>query len=311
MNEADMVKVLVTTYNRRDWAEAAIKSALAQTYSNLHVVIVDDGSTDGTGDLVRAFAVQHPERVTAIVKSENRGITDSIRVGLTAEPEAPFVAFLNDDDLWYPDKLERQMEAFSGAQQPSLVYAEADIMDIANDRTGEVFSQIWGHFDSGSFRESLGGNHVCASTIVITGELARIVVRTLRGTLGGNWDYAVVMLAAGYGSITKVDEPLALYRVARTGISNRKTESWRGVTRAREAVIGYNPQLQMLLGGPRAARRVLALRAVDDAIWHLRSRRWLEYGWQALAAVRLRSPRAVVVLAIYTASTLVHTPAGR
>jgi glycosyltransferase involved in cell wall biosynthesis len=107
-----LIKVVVTTYNRRDWTAAAIDSVLAQTYSNLHIVIVDDASTDGSAELAHEYAAAHQGRFTVVAKRSNRGVADSIRLGIEAGPESDYVAFLNDDDLWRRDKVERQIELF-------------------------------------------------------------------------------------------------------------------------------------------------------------------------------------------------------
>src|SRR6476659_8299605 len=93
-----LVKVVITTYNRRSWAADAIDSALAQTHRPIRVVIVDDASIDGTAQLARSYQEQHPDKVTAICKPENRGLADSIATGLRAESGADFVAILTDDD---------------------------------------------------------------------------------------------------------------------------------------------------------------------------------------------------------------------
>jgi glycosyltransferase involved in cell wall biosynthesis len=100
------VSVVIPTFNRRQMLSDAVASVLAQSYSDLEVIVVDDGSTDGTRDAIRdqygmdarLRVVTQPNRERAIAR--NRGIHES---------RGEWIAFLDSDDLWSPDKLERQV----------------------------------------------------------------------------------------------------------------------------------------------------------------------------------------------------------
>ena len=96
----ELVKVVITTYNRRDWLIQALESVLAQTHAAVHIVVVDDGSTDGTVERLREYEATYPGKFTIVAKVSNRGVADSIRIGLEVGPSAQYVGFLNDDDLW-------------------------------------------------------------------------------------------------------------------------------------------------------------------------------------------------------------------
>lgn len=99
------ISVVIPTYNRAQKVRRAVESALAQTYTNLDIIVVDDGSTDDTaailqqcfGDRIRYFA-QHNQGASV---ARNRGIE---------EATGDWVAFLDSDDLWEPEKLEKQLE---------------------------------------------------------------------------------------------------------------------------------------------------------------------------------------------------------
>jgi glycosyltransferase involved in cell wall biosynthesis len=117
------VSVVVTTYNQRAYVAAAIASALAQTFADREVVVVDDGSTDGTDAIVAAFG----DRVR-LIRQENRGVAGARNTGvLNARGE--LVAFLDGDDLWEPEKLALQVEAADRYPQAGLVAADGVIFD--------------------------------------------------------------------------------------------------------------------------------------------------------------------------------------
>ena len=102
------VVVVIPTYNRRDLVVQSVKSVLDQTYDDVRCVVVDNGSTDGTADAVSAFA---DPRVTLVTLGGPCGAAAARNAGLEAAGGAPWVAFLDNDDIWAPTKLERQLAA--------------------------------------------------------------------------------------------------------------------------------------------------------------------------------------------------------
>ena len=98
-----MVSVVIPTYNRIATIGPAVESVLAQTYSDIEIIIADDGSTDGTCESLASYG----ERVR-IVKQPNRGPSAARNLGVRAA-SGDILAFLDSDDLWLPEKIERQV----------------------------------------------------------------------------------------------------------------------------------------------------------------------------------------------------------
>jgi len=101
------VSVVIPTHNRASLLARAIRSVLGQTYQNLEVIVVDDGSTDGTREVVRSF---QDSRIDYLFCQKNRGSPAARNLGLRAA-RGKYIAFLDDDDEWKPHKLERQVRA--------------------------------------------------------------------------------------------------------------------------------------------------------------------------------------------------------
>ena len=102
------VSVVIPVYNRAHCVADAITSALSQTRPPAETIVVDDGSTDGTADLIeREFG----ERVR-LIRQANRGVSAARNAGIDAATQ-PWIAFLDSDDLWESDKLERQVAALA------------------------------------------------------------------------------------------------------------------------------------------------------------------------------------------------------
>jgi glycosyltransferase involved in cell wall biosynthesis len=114
------VSVIIPTFNRRQWIAATVRSALAQTFADHEVIVVDDGSTDGTAALLRA---EFGDRIRIEALPVNHGRSTARNVGW-ALARGEFVAFLDSDDLWLPDKLARQMPCFD---RPDVVLAHCRV----------------------------------------------------------------------------------------------------------------------------------------------------------------------------------------
>ena len=102
------VSVVIPAYDAESTLAATLSSVLGQTYSDLEVIVVDDGSSDGTASVAHGFG----DPVTCI-RTENRGVSHARNTGAAAA-NGDFVAFLDADDLWEPCKLERQLGVLEG-----------------------------------------------------------------------------------------------------------------------------------------------------------------------------------------------------
>ncbi|WP_443750142.1 glycosyltransferase family 2 protein [Asticcacaulis solisilvae] len=126
------VSVIIPAYNAEAFVAATLKSAQAQTLRDIEILVVDDGSTDTTADIVRAFA-EADNRIRLITKP-NGGVGSARNRGL-AEAGADFVAFLDADDLWHPEKLETQLDALKQSGD-----AAAFSLHVGIDRDGRFLA---------------------------------------------------------------------------------------------------------------------------------------------------------------------------
>jgi glycosyltransferase involved in cell wall biosynthesis len=124
------VSVIIPTYNRAALLPRAIDSVLAQTYQDFDIVIVDDGSTDGTRAVVEAYG---DPRIRYLGLSKRRGVSAARNAGI-AQAAGEWIAFIDSDDEWLPEKLERQL-ALADAD-PSLDIIQCwHIRDVNGVRT--------------------------------------------------------------------------------------------------------------------------------------------------------------------------------
>ena len=104
-----MVKIIIPTYNRKSYLERAIDSVLDQNYCQFRIIVVDDGSNDGTADYVREL--REPKKLK-YMKIPHSGFPGKVRNAGAREARGEYLAFLDSDDLWKPEKLARQVAFF-------------------------------------------------------------------------------------------------------------------------------------------------------------------------------------------------------
>ncbi|MEB2338107.1 MAG: glycosyltransferase [Nitrospirales bacterium] len=126
------MSIVIPLYNARDVIQETIRSALAQTYRDFEIVVIDDGSTDGSGELVVAFGDQ-----VRYLRQSNGGVAQARNRGIAAA-RGRYVALLDHDDLWDPEKLARQVAILDA--QPTVGMVVTDVAHL--DRAGRPMHEI-------------------------------------------------------------------------------------------------------------------------------------------------------------------------
>jgi glycosyltransferase involved in cell wall biosynthesis len=118
-----LVSVIMPVYNARKYLAEAADSVVTQTYSAWELLLVDDGSTDGSTDLARQYAQRDPKRVRFLTHPDrrNRGASAARNLGL-AHARGEFIAFLDADDVWLPEKLTEQVALLRATPQADVLY---------------------------------------------------------------------------------------------------------------------------------------------------------------------------------------------
>lgn len=112
------VSVIIPTYNYAHYIEEAIDSVLAQTYKDYEIIVVDDGSTDNTKEVVSKYGPK-----IKYIYQENQGLSAARNTGIK-NSNGEYIAILDSDDLWLPWKIEKQMKLFEANSGVGLVYSD-------------------------------------------------------------------------------------------------------------------------------------------------------------------------------------------
>jgi glycosyltransferase involved in cell wall biosynthesis len=153
------VSVIIPAYNRRDAIRPALDSVIAQTYADVEVILVDDGSTDNLVDLVRA---EYPG-VRTLTLERNSGVSAARNHGVAAA-RGELIAFLDSDDLWSPDKLTLQIEDFDRHQDAVLSFTD---ITIGATGTALVYSTSQPFQPERVFEQLLEGGPILPSAVIV------------------------------------------------------------------------------------------------------------------------------------------------
>lgn len=123
MGNDSLVSVIIIFLNAEKFFEEAVESVFAQTYKNWELLLVDDGSTDGSTEIALRYSEQYPEKVHYLEHDGhlNRGMSASRNLGIE-HAKGKYIAFLDADDVWLPQKLEQQIAILDSHPKVAMVY---------------------------------------------------------------------------------------------------------------------------------------------------------------------------------------------
>ena len=130
MNNFDptLISVVMPCYNAAPYVEEAIECVLRQSYPQVELIVVDDGSTDGSTEILQRLATEHPERITLVY--QNRAGPFAARNRALAHANGNYIAFLDADDTWHPDALHLMHDALE-AEHANIAYCGWQNVGIA------------------------------------------------------------------------------------------------------------------------------------------------------------------------------------
>ncbi|MEJ2611197.1 MAG: glycosyltransferase [Candidatus Thiodiazotropha sp.] len=159
------VSVIIPAYNVGVYLEETLDSVLAQTFKDMEVIIVDDGSTDNTVQIAQKYADAHPGQVK-LIQQQNNGPAAARNTGIQSS-DSTYIAFLDSDDLWVPGKLASQMEFFK-SQPPEVGLIFSRIARFDNEGLWKAGDSRGPVNHSGDFYKSLlKGNCITTQTVVV------------------------------------------------------------------------------------------------------------------------------------------------
>ncbi len=208
------VSVVIPAYNSSPFIAATLRSVLDQTYDNYEVIVVDDGSTDDTLQVLNTFVASSrafAEKPILVLSKSNGGPASARNLAIR-NSTGKYIAFLDGDDLWTPDKLAEQVAFLEQHSEVGMTYAEAIVFTEQNGQ--KEFRETIGYTGETSFCHLLLGDHIPNSTVMIRRECVDKIgwLNESRDLIAVE-DYEYWLRLAHSFPIKGIAKPMAFYRV--------------------------------------------------------------------------------------------------
>lgn len=264
MTTEPLVTIIIDNYNYGRFLGAAIDSALAQTYANTEVIVVDDGSTDASRDIIAGYG----DRVIPLFK-DNGGQASAFNLGF-ARSQGEYVIFLDADDILLPQTVARVVETFRTHPDTAKVQYRMEIIDATARRTGHLLPHPYqpmpnGHLEQHVMRFPADLAWMGTSGNAFAARVLRCILPIPEQDFQILADYYLCHLAPLFGPIVSLEAVGALYRIHGSNVYSSHRLNLRSIrnslihwSKTSIYITEYANRLK-LAGRPRQASDVLSV----------------------------------------------------
>ena len=214
-----LVSIIMPAYNCEKYITEAIASVINQTYQNWELIVIDDCSQDNTVNIVKRLALEDT-RINLYQNERNVGVSKTRNKGLSIA-KGQWIAFLDSDDCWASEKLEKQMEFIKAHPNALLTYTASKFMDTQGNR----YSYIMHAEKCVDYHAILRKNLISCSSVIVDRSLM-ISVGMVNDDITedhATWLKILQKIPYAYG----VDDPLLIYRISKTSRSGARLRAAR------------------------------------------------------------------------------------
>ena len=212
MSQGSLVSIITPSYKSERFISQTIESVLSQTYLNWEMIIVDDVSPDNSNSIIEEY-IKKDDRIKLINLEKNSGPAVA-RNRAIKEAKGRYIAFLDADDLWMPEKLEKQIE-FMTEYNLDLTYSSYKLIDENNNGLGKFITKDIISYESLLKTNSIG----CLTAIYDSKNLGKVYMPDIIK----RQDYGLwLKILKKIGNTKGMLEPLATYRILKSSVSSNK-----------------------------------------------------------------------------------------
>lgn len=260
---APRVSILTPVYNGERYIAQAIESARAQTFQDFELIIVNDGSTDNSSEVIRPYLTDPRIRY---LEQRNGGVAAARNAALRVA-KGQYIGFLDQDDLWLPEKLKLQVQYLDDHPDVGLVHANQSYID-SDGRHKRI------HFDDGftkvsgwCFRDQFIKNRIAVLTVLARKSVLDRI-GPLNETIPGGDDYEMWLRISKHFPIGHLDQVLAHYRMHESNVSNDNFRMTRTDLGAIESILRIHREARKQLGSGIVDTRLFELNYQLGG-WHM------------------------------------------
>ncbi|MAF85421.1 MAG: glycosyl transferase family 2 [Dehalococcoidales bacterium] len=247
------VSVILPTYNRANMLTEAIDSALNQTFKDFELIIINNYSTDNTESVVKSY----DDKRIRYFKNRNNGLVSVNRNYGIQKSRGEYTAFLDDDDLWLPEKLEKQVKLLDSNKELGLVYSGSHVIDNKGNLIRHTYFRGIKPCRGDVFNELLVSNFIPQLTVLVRREtLDKVGKFDTKYKIAQ--DYDLWLRIAAHYQVDFIDQPLAKYRFHKDGASQKEMiRSFQEEILAKECWLNKDQSLRKEIGGRIKRRKTL------------------------------------------------------
>ncbi|QFJ53902.1 glycosyltransferase family 2 protein [Pseudobutyrivibrio xylanivorans] len=233
------IAILLATYNGREYLRQQLDSLFKQTRQDFRLVIHDDGSTDGTAEIIKEYLEEYPERIEVFYGGSCGGAKENF-LWMLDRVEADYYLMCDQDDVWFPEKLERSMETMVEAEDelaklesievlPVCVFTDMMVTDDKLNVISDSFIRYIGRNPANiAYTQIIIDNPAAGCTMCFNRRLRDLVISLTPMIDSDNipmHDALILEIAAIMGKVVPIDAPLVYYRQTGHNTMGAVTES--------------------------------------------------------------------------------------
>jgi glycosyltransferase involved in cell wall biosynthesis len=208
------ISVVMSVFNGQDFLSEAIESILTQTFRDFEFVVIDDGSTDRTPEILSSYASRDARMV--VLRHENKGRTASLNVGIGVA-KAPYIARMDADDVSMPHRLQAQFDFLERHAEVGLLGGAVDVINT----TRQVILKVCFPLEDAEIKLSLlRENPMCHSAVVMRKEVA-LAAGGYRESFSESEDYDLWLRISERSRLANLVQPIVKYRIHTGQVSVR------------------------------------------------------------------------------------------
>ncbi|NNC49652.1 MAG: glycosyltransferase family 2 protein [Flaviramulus sp.] len=209
-----LVSIITPMFNSESYLAESIQSVICQTYKNWELLLIDDYSTDNTAKIAKSFSSKH-SNIKLLESDKNSGAAISRNRGILVS-KGDFIAFLDADDLWKPEKLEKQI-AFMKNQNCHVCFSSYELINEKGEHLGKMVKA----YSNLTYKKLLKSNYIGNLTGIYNAKkLGKLTTPNLRKRQ--DWILWLSALKKSGKPAQGILEPLANYRVRKDSMSSNK-----------------------------------------------------------------------------------------
>ncbi len=219
MAKNPLVSIIIPAYNAENYIRRAIESALNQTYKNIEIFVIDDGSTDNTAKIIKSY--KDPRLIYLYQKNQGQGRARNYAIG---KSKREYITFLDADDIYLPEKVEKEVRFL--LDNPRYQIAYCNMLHFYADKPDQFFRKKHPYYSGDLLDDLLNSVFLNLSTIMISQELWKKVVGALNEKKYYSEDWEMFLKIAINGFLFGyIDEDLVKVEIRKDG-NTRLENQW-------------------------------------------------------------------------------------